>query len=101
MKKRITDIVTIILGALIFALDVNLFVIPNDFGEGELPGSPSFYTTYSNGLLVLLTSYLILYYWWSATNSWISRQLYIQLSLSYSILSSCILQRAGASHPMI
>lgn len=38
MKKRITDIVTIILGALIFALDVNLFVIPNDFGEGGVTG---------------------------------------------------------------
>ncbi|GAA0384535.1 YitT family protein [Paenibacillus motobuensis] len=38
MKKRITDIATIILGALIFALDVNLFVIPNDFGEGGVTG---------------------------------------------------------------
>ncbi|AZS16660.1 YitT family protein [Paenibacillus lutimineralis] len=38
MKKRITDILTIILGALIFALDVNLFVIPNDFGEGGVTG---------------------------------------------------------------
>jgi len=38
MKKRITDIVTIIIGALIFALDVNLFVIPNDFGEGGVTG---------------------------------------------------------------
>ncbi|NWL88364.1 hypothetical protein DMN77_12270 [Paenibacillus sp. 79R4] len=38
MKKKITDIVTIILGALIFALDVNLFVIPNDFGEGGVTG---------------------------------------------------------------
>lgn len=38
MKKRLTDIVTIMIGALIFALDVNLFVIPNDFGEGGVTG---------------------------------------------------------------
>lgn len=38
MKKRLADIVTIMIGALIFALDVNLFVIPNDFGEGGVTG---------------------------------------------------------------
>ncbi len=32
------DIVTIILGAFIFALAVNLFVIPNEFGEGGVTG---------------------------------------------------------------
>ncbi|EPY06443.1 hypothetical protein PAALTS15_14886 [Paenibacillus alvei TS-15] len=38
MKKRITDIAIIIAGAFIFALAVNLFVIPNDFGEGGVTG---------------------------------------------------------------
>lgn len=38
MKKRCIDIVTIMIGALIFALAINLFVIPNDFGEGGVTG---------------------------------------------------------------
>jgi len=38
MKKRITDIAIIIAGAFIFAIAVNLFVIPNDFGEGGVTG---------------------------------------------------------------
>lgn len=38
MKKRIIDIFTIMLGALLFALAVNLFVIPNEFGEGGVTG---------------------------------------------------------------
>lgn len=38
MKKRISDIVSIIVGALLFSLAVNLFVIPNEFGEGGVTG---------------------------------------------------------------
>lgn len=38
MKKRITDIVFIALGAFIFALAINLFVIPNELGEGGVTG---------------------------------------------------------------
>ncbi|OAB44627.1 YitT family protein [Paenibacillus antarcticus] len=38
MNKKMIDIVTIILGAFIFALAVNLFVIPNEFGEGGVTG---------------------------------------------------------------
>ncbi|OPA79226.1 hypothetical protein BVG16_09035 [Paenibacillus selenitireducens] len=38
MKKRIMDIFIIMIGALIFALAVNLFVIPNEFGEGGVTG---------------------------------------------------------------
>jgi len=38
MKKKMIDIVSIILGAFIFALAVNLFVIPNEFGEGGVTG---------------------------------------------------------------
>ena len=33
-EKRTTDIIFIIIGAFLFALGVNLFVIPNEFGEG-------------------------------------------------------------------
>ncbi|MEK4240199.1 YitT family protein [Paenibacillus sp. FSL H8-0261] len=50
MKKRITDIVSIIVGALLFSLAVNLFVIPNEFGEGGVTG------------LTMITYYL---YQWS------------------------------------
>nr|WP_328802893.1 YitT family protein [Saccharibacillus alkalitolerans] len=38
MTKTITDVAFIALGAFIFALAVNLFVIPNDFGEGGVTG---------------------------------------------------------------
>lgn len=50
MKKRISDIVSIIVGALLFSLAVNLFVIPNEFGEGGVTG------------LTMITYYL---YQWS------------------------------------
>lgn len=50
MKKRIWDIVSIIVGALLFSLAVNLFVIPNEFGEGGVTG------------LTMITYYL---YQWS------------------------------------
>ncbi|MBB3125852.1 uncharacterized membrane-anchored protein YitT (DUF2179 family) [Paenibacillus rhizosphaerae] len=38
MKKRMMEIMTIIAGAFIFALDINLFVIPHDLGEGGVTG---------------------------------------------------------------
>ncbi|AZS13292.1 YitT family protein [Paenibacillus lutimineralis] len=65
MKKRIADIATIIVGAFLFALAVNLFVIPNEFGEGGVTGvtiilyylfqwSPSIVNIIINGLLLLV-----------------------------------------------
>jgi len=38
MRRKILDIVVIMVGALLFALAVNLFVIPNKFGEGGVTG---------------------------------------------------------------
>ncbi|WP_409340625.1 YitT family protein [Paenibacillus sp. MBLB4367] len=38
MIKRSIDIVVIMAGALLFALAINLFVIPNEFGEGGVTG---------------------------------------------------------------
>ncbi len=38
MKKTTTDIIFIIIGAFLFALGVNLFVIPNELGEGGVTG---------------------------------------------------------------
>ncbi|MMZ52383.1 hypothetical protein D1872_141480 [compost metagenome] len=65
MKKSIADIVFIILGAFFFALAVNLFVIPNEFGEGGVTGvtiilyylfqwSPSIVNLVINGLLLIV-----------------------------------------------
>jgi uncharacterized membrane-anchored protein YitT (DUF2179 family) len=65
MKKRIADIATIIVGAFLFALAVNLFVIPNQFGEGGVTGvtiilyylfqwSPSIVNIIINGLLLIV-----------------------------------------------
>lgn len=38
MKKTVTDLFVIIFGSLLFALAVNLFVIPTDLGEGGVTG---------------------------------------------------------------
>ncbi|QAY67947.1 YitT family protein [Paenibacillus protaetiae] len=37
-KKRIIDIASLVAGSFIFALAINLFVIPNDLGEGGVTG---------------------------------------------------------------
>lgn len=65
MKKRIADIAFIILGAFLFALAVNLFIIPNEFGEGGVTGvtiilyyllqwSPSIVNIVLNGVLLIV-----------------------------------------------
>ncbi|MEH7123911.1 MULTISPECIES: YitT family protein [unclassified Bacillus (in: firmicutes)] len=38
MKKRIVDIVYIFIGAFLFAIGVNVFIIPNELGEGGVTG---------------------------------------------------------------
>ncbi|WP_066295218.1 YitT family protein [Bacillus sp. FJAT-29937] len=38
MKKRIVDIVYILIGAFLFAVGVNVFIIPNELGEGGVTG---------------------------------------------------------------
>ncbi|RKP51498.1 YitT family protein [Cohnella endophytica] len=63
MKKRILDIVFIIFGTLLFALAVNLFIIPNDFGEGGVTGiTIIFYYLFqwSPGLVSLILNSLLL-----------------------------------------
>lgn len=65
MKKRLADIAFIMVGAFFFALAVNLFVIPNEFGEGGVTGvtiilyylfqwSPSIVNLVINGLLLII-----------------------------------------------
>lgn len=65
MKKNLADIAFIIAGAFFFALAVNLFVIPNEFGEGGVTGvtiilyylfqwSPSIVNLVINGLLLVI-----------------------------------------------
>lgn len=64
MKKRIIDILFIIAGAFLFALAVNLFVIPNEFGEGGVTGlTIIFYYLFqwSPGLVsLIINSFLLL-----------------------------------------
>ncbi len=38
MKKYLIDILLLAIGALLFAIAVNVFVIPNDLGEGGVTG---------------------------------------------------------------
>ncbi|WP_256759409.1 YitT family protein [Cohnella sp. WQ 127256] len=63
MKKRIVDILVIIAGALIFALAINLFVIPNELGEGGVTGATIiFYYLFewSPGLLSFILNAILL-----------------------------------------
>ncbi|WP_172249556.1 YitT family protein [Saccharibacillus deserti] len=63
VSKTITDIAFIALGAFIFALAVNLFVIPNDFGEGGVTGVTIilFYSfQWSPGLVNLIINSILL-----------------------------------------
>lgn len=65
MKKRIIDFLFITVGSFIFALAVNLFVIPNDLGEGGVTGitiiayylyewSPALVSLVLNGFLLIV-----------------------------------------------
>ncbi|UQZ35502.1 hypothetical protein C2I18_19420 [Paenibacillus sp. PK3_47] len=65
MKKRLYDMGMLLVGAFIFALAVNLFVIPNDFGEGGVTGvsiilyyllkwSPALVGMVLNGILLII-----------------------------------------------
>lgn len=65
MKKRILDIIVIMIGTLLFALAVNLFIIPNDLGEGGVTGvtiilyylyqwSPGFVNLILNSILLIV-----------------------------------------------
>lgn len=65
MKKLISDIFIMMVGAFLFALAINLFVIPNELGEGGVTGvtiilyylfqwSPGFVSFIINGLLLLV-----------------------------------------------
>lgn len=64
MKKRIRDIVFLIVGSLLFALSINLFVIPNELGEGGVTGlTIIFYYMFewSPGLVnLILNSFLLI-----------------------------------------
>ncbi|MCK6073725.1 YitT family protein [Paenibacillus silvae] len=65
MKRRITDVLFLMAGAFLFALAVNLFVIPNDLAEGGVTGitiilyylfhwSPGLMNLILNGILLLV-----------------------------------------------
>lgn len=65
MKQKITDMSSLIVGAFLFALAVNLFVIPNDLGEGGVTGltiifyylfgwSPGLMNLILNGILLIV-----------------------------------------------
>ncbi|MBR2565724.1 MAG: YitT family protein [Paenibacillus sp.] len=65
MKKKITDVLFLMAGAFLFALAVNLFVIPNDLAEGGVTGitiilyyvfqwSPGLMNLILNGILLII-----------------------------------------------
>lgn len=63
MKKRFLDILAISAGALLFALAINLFIIPQEFGEGGVTGITIilFYLfEWSPGLVSLILNSILL-----------------------------------------
>ncbi|MEK3786423.1 YitT family protein [Paenibacillus sp. FSL K6-1230] len=65
MKKRTYELLMLVIGAFLFALAVNLFVIPNDYGEGGVTGitiilyyllgwSPAIVSIVLNGILLIV-----------------------------------------------
>nr|WP_025677510.1 YitT family protein [Paenibacillus massiliensis] len=65
MKKRTYELLMLLVGAFLFALAVNLFVIPNDYGEGGVTGitiilyyllgwSPAMVSIVLNGILLIV-----------------------------------------------
>lgn len=65
MKKRMYELLMLLVGAFLFALAVNLFVIPNDYGEGGVTGitiilyyllgwSPAIVSIVLNGILLIV-----------------------------------------------
>ncbi len=64
MKKRIYDMILLTVGAFLFALAVNLFIIPNNLGEGGVTGVTIilyYLFQWSPGLVnLIINSFLIL-----------------------------------------
>jgi len=63
LKEKIIDIIFLTIGSFIFALSINLFVIPNDLGEGGVTGlTIVFYYIFewSPGLVNLILNSLLL-----------------------------------------
>ncbi|WP_445667259.1 YitT family protein [Paenibacillus sp. FSL K6-1230] len=65
VKKRTYELLMLVIGAFLFALAVNLFVIPNDYGEGGVTGitiilyyllgwSPAIVSIVLNGILLIV-----------------------------------------------
>ncbi|AOZ93581.1 YitT family protein [Paenibacillus crassostreae] len=106
MKKRIIDILFIIAGAFLFALAVNLFVIPNEFGEGGVTGlTIIFYYLFqwSPGLVsLIINSFLLLigYKFLDKTTTIytiiavVFNSLFLHLSVNWSISSDELILNA-------
>lgn len=65
MRKKLFDMLMLLIGAFLFAIAVNLFIIPNDFGEGGVTGisiimyyllqwSPALVSIVINGILLII-----------------------------------------------
>jgi len=100
VKKRLADILFIMLGAFIFALAVNLFVIPNELGEGGVTGITIilyYLFQWSPGLVNLIFNAILLvigYKFLDKTTTYytiiavIFNSLFLHLTESWSIASN-------------
>lgn len=96
MKQKGIDMIFLIAGSLMFALAVNLFIIPNTFGEGGVTGLTIilyYLFQWSPGLVnLILNAFLLM----------IGYKFLDKTTIIYTIIAVvfnsffCTLQRAGA-----
>ncbi|WP_078409067.1 YitT family protein [Priestia abyssalis] len=106
MKKIVTDILFILLGSFLFALAINLFVIPNELGEGGVTGITIilyYLFEWSPGLVSLILNAILLivgYKYLSKTTTIytimavIFHSLFLHLTESWRIVSDEIVVNA-------
>lgn len=90
MKKRRLDILGIMVGAMLFALAINLFVIPNQLGEGGVTGITImlyYLFEWSPGLMSLILNSILLIVGYKFLDK---TRCCIRLLPSHSIPYSCI-----------
>ncbi|MEK8132516.1 YitT family protein [Paenibacillus filicis] len=106
MKKLTHDISFLVLGALLFALAVNLFVIPNGFGEGGVTGTSIilyYMFQWSPGLVSLVLNSFLLIIGYRFLDKWtiaytvvavLFNSLFLHLTRDWSIASSELMVNA-------
>ncbi|MGN7356466.1 YitT family protein [Paenibacillus sp. SAF-054] len=106
MNRKMTDIMFLILGSFIFALDINLFVIPHDLAEGGVTGvtiilyylfkwSPGLVNLILNAILLLIGyKFLDKQTTWYTVIAIVFNSLFLHLTEDWTIASNELLLNA-------